>query len=362
VRPLAPLLVVALVAIAAPAAARPAAPRLEWEIPGVVIGPQVTFGTRLVFVQDSGSRVALVDVRGGQIQWRSEPVPGGVRSVSGVGERLLVASQSGRLLALAAGDGRRLWSTAANCDTVVGAGDRGAAVCSKGKGPFPVGGGDLASVNLATGTIGWRAPGTGQHLALVGEVLMTLDFPGGEGTRQIRVHARSLGDGRERWARTVEGLETDIFAPVGHSVLLTGRNLELFSPEGKVTSLDDLKAWSGLGLFPGPAVRDGKLLVVTSGRTVSAVDPVTGARAPVVSLPDELAGEFQIHADGGRIVAVSGTRGKASPTAVTWQGDRAVLFTLPSEAQNRRACRRRPGDEGPRQHAPGLFPDRRRGR
>jgi PQQ-like domain/Bacterial TSP3 repeat len=342
--PWGPLFALAWLAVAAPAAARPETPRLEWEVAGSAEGwPQVTVGTRLVIIEgDDEQRLALLDVTDGQVVWRAEPVPGRIRSAVRIGERLLVASESGRLLSLAVGDGHRLWSRAANCHSIVGAGDRGAAVCtSRARGFAPGDRGDLTAVNLATGALGWRVPGIDPRIALVDGVLMTLDW-GREGSRQIRVNARSLSDGTALWSRTIEGLETEIFAAAGGSVLLSGRREDLFTARGKVISLDDLPvvAVSGLGLSPEPAVMNGKLITVTSERMVAELSPSNRTLAPVARLPgvDELPagldGHWRIHADGGRIVVAADDAARSRATVVTWQDGRPTLFTLPTAMQN----------------------------
>jgi outer membrane protein assembly factor BamB len=188
------------------------------------------------------------------------------------GERVFAATWSGKLVALAAGDGRLLWATdiggRAEAPPLVAGGD--VLVATKAR--------SLARLTAASGAVRWRValPGVALHPpALIGDPTRFVLC----GTWDGQLIAHDFVTGRARWSVTLPAKLAGpplAFEDFVAAVTVDG-TVHAYDSSGQVR-------WSQPGSSDGPATlllhapRDGarKLLVVS--RTLAALDVENGSR------------------------------------------------------------------------------------
>jgi outer membrane protein assembly factor BamB len=235
------------------------------------------------------AELVALDAAKGTVRWRNgfgAPTRSAPTVVEG---RLFITTIEDRLLALAADDGRQLWThQAANATTsVLG---RPAPSYADGLVVAGFGSGELATLRADSGTIVWTdtlaATVTGGGLA---------DFPAIRGLPAVgegKVYAISMGgslvgldlpSGRRLWEREVAGEDTPWAAgPWLFVVSLDQRMAAVHREDGRVAWVTELPRWENPEkerdriTWYGPLLAGDRLVVAGTNQQALAVSPYTG--------------------------------------------------------------------------------------
>ena len=236
------------------------------------------------------AELVALDAAKGTVRWRSSfgaPTRSAPTVVEG---RLFVITIEDKLLALAADDGRTLWShQAANATTsVLG---RPAPAYAAGLVVAGFGSGEMAALRADSGTVAWT-----DTLATAVGTSSTADFAAIRGlpaTDNSKVYAIGMGglavatdlpSGRRLWERDVAGEDSPWAAgPWLFIVSLEQKMAALNRDDGRVAWVTELPRWENPDkqrnpiTWWGPLLVGDRLVVAGTNQQALAVSPYTGA-------------------------------------------------------------------------------------
>jgi outer membrane protein assembly factor BamB len=181
---------------------------LQWrfETDGAVVSSPAIVGDTVWIGSADGSVYAL-DLESGAVRWATKLGSPISASPAVGGGRVVVVTRDGRIVALTSARGRQLWSIATGPDHPWPwgheSGDQwtGSATLAGGIAYVGSGEGHVLAIDVARGTVRWRAPTEGR-------VRSTPAVTGGSvivGSADGRVYAFDAATGRQRWRFETEG-------------------------------------------------------------------------------------------------------------------------------------------------------------
>lgn len=240
---------------------------------GIQAPPEVGGGR--AYVADLSGRLAALDLATGARRWQVETGAPAAGSPALDGDRLALANTAGLILALDPATGREIWRFQAEAPVL--------AQPLWAAGHLIVGdaAGNLYGLDRSGGTLRWRyrAGGAIRARAAYGEGTVFV------GAWDQTVHAVDAVTGRLRWQRTLPG--GLYFSPANQPPLYFRSRVFVTrsQPAGghglyALDARDGRVLWSSAGSFgySAPVAHGGLVAVATTGGTVHAFDPVTGAR------------------------------------------------------------------------------------
>jgi outer membrane protein assembly factor BamB len=268
--------------------------------------------------------IVALDAAKGSVRWRAS-IGAPTRSAPTVVEgRVFVTTIEDRLLALAADDGRQLWThQAANATTsILG---RPAPAYASGLVVAGFGSGELATLRAETGNVVWT-----DNLAAAVRRGALADFSAIRGLPVVgdgRVYAISMGNlmvavdlptGRRLWEREVAGEDSPWAAGAWLFVVSLDQKIAAVSrDDGRVAWVTELPRWENPEketdaiTWYGPLLAGDRLVVAGTNHEALAVSPYSGeilgrqelsgaaSLAPVV-----VAGTVFVVSDDGRLLAL----------------------------------------------------------
>jgi outer membrane protein assembly factor BamB len=270
------------------------------------------------------AEVAAFEAANGTPRWRNKfgaPARSAPTVVEG---RLFLVTIEDRLVALAADDGRQLWSYQATNATTTVLG-RPAPAYSSGLVVAGFGSGDLATLRAETGTVAWA-----DTLAAAARTGSLADFSAIRGLPVIadgKVYAISMGGqltaidlptGRRLWDREVAG-EDSVWAAGAWLFIISieQRMAAVSRDDGRVAWVTDLPRWDnpekqrGNITWYGPLLAGDRLIAAGTNEQAVAVSPYTGeilGQQPLsgaASLgPVAVGGTVFVVTDDGRLLAL----------------------------------------------------------
>lgn len=277
-----------------------------------------------LFAVNGLAEIVAFDPASGRERWRRSMGAPARSSPMVAGGRLFVVTLDGRLLALAADDGRQLWSyqAASSPTTMLG---QPAPAFAGGLVVAGFGSGELTALRAETGGVAWT-----DSLAAGGGRVSLVDIAAIRGLPVIadgRVYAIGLGgllvaldlrSGRRLWERDVAGADTPWLAGDWLFVVSADQRIAaLQRQDGRVAWVGDLPRWENEEkqrdaiLWFGPLLAGDRLVVAGTSREALAVSPYTGEilgrqkLSGAASLgPALAAGTVLIVSDAGRLIAL----------------------------------------------------------
>jgi outer membrane protein assembly factor BamB len=285
---------------------------------GGLSGGGLAYGGGRLFATTPYGEVLAIDPASGTIAWRQRveaPVTG---SPATDGTAVYVAARDGSSWAIAADDGRVLWTSPGLPATSGVVGSAAPAVGERSV-VFPFASGVVATILKDGGTIAWSAPIAGQRLgrafAAVADVTGDPVIDGGViylGTSAGRTVALSSSGGEQIWAAG-EGAAGPILA--------VGGSLFMINDEGALLRLDQATGatiWTApLPYFDtdkprrrkaitahyGPVLAGGRIVVASEDGALRFFDPTNGASLGNIALPGGAASQPALA--GGVLYVVS---------------------------------------------------------
>jgi outer membrane protein assembly factor BamB len=279
----------------------------------------------VVYATNGVAEVVALDAAKGTVHWRQN-IGAPARSAPTVAEgRVFVISIEDKLLALAADDGRILWSHQASVAVTEVLG-RPAPAYSRGLVVAGFGSGELAALRADSGSLAWS-----DSLGAARGRNSLADFSSVRGVPVIsngRVFAISLGGlclgldlptGRRLWERQVAGEDSPCVAGDWMFIVSLSQDIAALNVEdGRVAWVTALPRWDNpekqkdaLTWF-GPILAGDRLVVTGTSAEALAVSPYTGAILGRQDLSDPAApvgpvvadGTLLVIADDGRLTAL----------------------------------------------------------
>jgi outer membrane protein assembly factor BamB len=252
-----------------------------------------------VYATTGYGEVVAADVASGGVRWRQRlgAVPSGAPLATG--GAVYVTGRDGTIWALAASDGRVLWTDVANksASSLLGA---AAPTSSDGRVYFPVGAGDILAFET-NGTPSWTASVTGERAGRaysgLGGITGDPVLSGGKlylGTSAGKTSALDAATGQRLWTATEGALNPP---------LVVGGAVFVVNDEAKLVRLDAATGeviWSAempyflkdepkkrKGIFPhyGPVLAGGRLAVASGDGLLRLFNATDGAMVATVELP-----------------------------------------------------------------------------
>ncbi|MBV9735805.1 MAG: PQQ-binding-like beta-propeller repeat protein [Acidisphaera sp.] len=288
------------------------------------VGGGVAFDGGVLYVSTGRGEALALDAATGALKWRQPLGAPGRSSPTVAGGRLYLTTIEGKLLALAVGDGKRLWSfQAAHAETTV-LGEPAPAFAD-GLVVAGFGSGDLAALRADTGAVAW----TDSVAAAEGRSSLA-DLSAITGMPVIdngRVYVLGLGGllvsldlhaGRRLWEREVAGGQTPYVAGDWLFLVTTDQQIAAVDVrDGQAAWLADLpryqnpKRQSGPLEWFGPVLVGDRLVVAGTNRSALAVSPYTGQvlgeqrlPAPAAVAPVAAGGTVYLVTNDGSLLAL----------------------------------------------------------
>ena len=254
------------------------------------IGGGLAWDQGTLYAVNGLADVVALDAADGKMRWRAS-LGASARSAPTVAEgRIFVATIEDKLLALAADDGRQLWSYQAT-NAVTGMLGSPAPAYATALVVSGFASGEVATVRAETGNVVWT-----DNLASRGAFATPADVASVRGLPVIdqgQVFAISMGGllsgldlptGRRLWDREVSGLDTPWAAGDWLFIVSAGQRIAAISrTDGRVAWSTDLPRWQNSEkqkdpiTWFGPVLAGDRLIVAGTSEEALAVSPYTGA-------------------------------------------------------------------------------------
>ncbi len=291
---------------------------------GTNVGGGLAFDGATLYVSTGRAQALALDPATGKPRWRAS-LESAARSAPTVAEgKLFIALLGEKLVALAADDGRKLWSYQSTESTTAVLG-LPAPAYADGLVVAGFGSGDLVALRGASGAVVWS-----DSLAAARGRNSVVDLSAIHGMPVIQngqVYAVGLGavmlaldlrSGRRLWERDVASNETPCIAGDWIFLLSTDSQLAAIATiDGSVAWVTQLKPFENMEkhegpiFWRGPTLVSDRLLVSSSNRLVQAVSPYTGKilgdqeLSSPISVPPALANNtVYVITDDGQLVAL----------------------------------------------------------
>lgn len=288
-----------------------------------VIGGGLAGSRGKIYITNGYDELLKMDADSGEIEWR-QPLPSAARAAPSVlAGRVFVSTLANEIIAMAASDGRILWSHQAIGET---SGLFGAPAPAVNRDVVVPGysSGELFALRIENGGIAWQDNLTGQQF--LGGIEALADIQAAPILDRGLVIAMSYGGkivaidqrtGRRVWERDIGGSETPWVA--GDSIFVLSAENQLISLErvtGNIRWIKDLPKFEAksdnkkpLILF-GPSMGGGRLFITSSDSTVFEINPNDGSDLIHWDARENLAGPAIIAndilymlSDNGRLLA-----------------------------------------------------------
>lgn len=289
------------------------------------VGGGVGFDSGTLYASNGVGEVVAYDAADGNRKWRVE-IGAPARSAPTIAEgRVFVTTIEDRLVALAATDGRLLWSyrSASTPTTMLG---RPTPAFSRGLVVAGFGSGELAALRADTGRLAWSdGLGGARGRSAVADLLSIRAAPVIQGGRVYAIGmgglavAIDLPSGRRLWERQIAGQDSPSVAGDWVFVVSTDQEIMAFNAlDGRIAWVTALPKWENpdkrtrpLYWF-GPLLVSDRLIVAGTSEQALAVSPYTGAilgrqrlsgaASPVAPVVAD--GHVLVITDDGRVVAL----------------------------------------------------------
>lgn len=264
-----------------------------------IIGGGIAYDDGRVFVTTAYAEVVALDAATGKEQWRQK-VTAPVRAAPTInGGRVFVATLDNKGLALAADDGRILWTYSGNEEgaTVLAA---AAPAVDNGVVVFPFSSGEVVALRVDTGAPLWndsiiaarRTDATGTLASIAARPVIDNNrlFVIGHSGLMVGIDMRT---GDRSWDLELSGLSQPwIAGDYLFAVSVDAQLVAVDARNGKILWVTALPLWqddedkTGRILWTGPVLASDRLIVTGSHGEAMSVDPYTGKVIGRMDMPD----------------------------------------------------------------------------